>query len=284
MFGFQRVGDLAWAFADLRGKGFLMGATAGRTTLLGEGLQHDDGHSPVLASVVPTCAIYDPAYAYEVAVIIQDGIRRMYQEMEDRFYYITIYNENYIQPPMPEGVADGILKGIYRYSSSENPMAQLFGSGPMLNEALRAQKILAERYQVATDVWSVTSYSELRRDALAVDRWNRLHPTEQPRVPHIVNVMQHTPGPIVASSDYLKAVPDGIAPWLQGRMTSLGTDGFGRSENREHLRRFFEISAEAIAQATLSALSRSGAIPADKAAAAIAELGFHPEKRDPAKS
>jgi pyruvate dehydrogenase E1 component len=285
MFGFQRVGDLIWAFADSRGKGFLMGATAGRTTLLGEGLQHDDGHSPVLASVVPTCAIYDPAFAYEVAVIIQDGIRRMYQEMEDRFYYITIYNENYAQPPMPEGVRDGILKGIYRYSAApEGAVAQLFGSGPMLNEALRAQKILAEKYQIPTDVWSVTSYSELRREALAAERWNRLHPSEPAKTPYIAEVMKNTSGPIVASSDYMKSVPDGLAPWLNGRMTSLGTDGFGRSENREHLRRFFEISAEAIAQATLSALARQGAIPAMKAEVAIAELGFHPEKRDPAKS
>jgi pyruvate dehydrogenase E1 component len=287
MFGFQRVGDLCWAFADLRGKGFLMGATAGRTTLLGEGLQHDDGHSPILASVVPTCAIYDPAYAYELAVIIQDGIRRMYQEMEDRFYYITIYNENYAQPEMPqiEGLHEGILRGIYKLSPApEGALAQLFGSGPMLNEALRAQKILAERYQIPTNVWSVTSYSELRRDALSVERWNRLHPTAEQRVPHIVSTLRDANGPIIASSDYLKAVPDQIAPWLPGRLTSLGTDGFGRSENREHLRRFFEISAEAIAQATLSALARSGAIFADKAEAAIAELGFHPEKRDPAKS
>ncbi|MBZ5604405.1 MAG: pyruvate dehydrogenase (acetyl-transferring), homodimeric type [Acidobacteriia bacterium] len=287
MFGFQRVGDLAWAFADLRGKGFLMGATAGRTTLLGEGLQHDDGHSPILASVVPTCAIYDPAYAYEVAVIIQDGIRRMYQEMEDRFYYITIYNENYVQPPMPEGdgIREGILHGIYKYSAApEGAMAQLFGSGPMLNEALKAQKILAERYQIPTDVWSVTSYSELRRDALQVERWNRLHPSDPAKTSYIASTMQHTSGPIIASSDYIKSVPDQIAPWLQGRLTSLGTDGFGRSENREHLRRFFEISAEAIAQATLSALARSGAIPPMKAEVAIAELGFHPEKRDPAKS
>ena len=287
MFGFQRVGDLAWAFADLRGKGFLMGATAGRTTLLGEGLQHDDGQSPILASVVPTCAIYDPAFAYELAVIIQDGIRRMYQEMEDRFYYITIYNENYVQPPMPEheGVREGILRGIYKYSAApEGAMAQLFGSGPMLNEALKAQKILAERYQIPTDVWSVTSYSELRRDALSVDRWNRLHPSEPVKTPYIAEVMSKTSGPIIASSDYLKSVPDQLAPWLHGRLTSLGTDGFGRSENREHLRRFFEISAEAIAQATLSALARSGAIPPMKAEVAIAELGFHPEKRDPAKS
>ena len=185
MFGFQRVGDLWWAFADQRGKGFLMGGTAGRTTLLGEGLQHQDGHSPILASVVPTCAIYDPAYAYELAVIIQDGIRRMYQEMEDRFYYITVYNENYQQPPMPEidGIREGILAGIYKYRpAADGPAAaQLFGSGSILNEALRAQQILAERYQIPADVWSVTSYNQLRREALAVERWNRLHPSLEPK-------------------------------------------------------------------------------------------------------
>jgi pyruvate dehydrogenase E1 component len=287
MFGFQRVGDLIWAFADLRGKGFLMGGTAGRSTLLGEGLQHQDGHSPILASTVPTCAIYDPAYAYELAVIIQDGIRRMYQEMEDRFYYITVYNENYVQPPMPEGdaIRKGILRGIYKYRAApEGPAAvQLFGSGSILNEALRAQQILAERYQIPADVWSVTSYNELRRQALSVERWNRLHPSMESKTPYIVKVLECAPGPIIAATDYMKAVPDQIAPWIQtGRLTSLGTDGFGRSENREYLRRFFEISAEAIAQAALSALARSGAINSMRAEVAIAELGFHPEKKDPA--
>ncbi|HUA87762.1 MAG TPA: pyruvate dehydrogenase (acetyl-transferring), homodimeric type [Bryobacteraceae bacterium] len=287
MFGFQRIGDLCWAFADVRGKGFMMGATAGRTTLLGEGLQHDDGHSPILYSVIPTCAIYDPAYAYELTVIIQDGIRRMYQEQEDRFYYITVYNENYAQPPMPEGdgVREGILRGIYKYRAAEEGEAavQLFGSGSILNEALRAQKILAERYQISADVWSVTSYNELRREGLAVERWNRLHPSEERKTPHIVNVLQGASGPIIAATDYIKAVPDQLAPWLNGRLTSLGTDGFGRSENREHLRRFFEISAEAIAQGALSALARTGAIDARRAEAAIAELGFAPEKRDPSR-
>jgi len=289
MFGFQRVGDLIWAFADLRGKGFLMGGTAGRSTLLGEGLQHQDGHSPILASTVPTCTIYDPAYAYELAVIIQDGIRRMYQEMEDRFYYITIYNENYIQPTMPEGegIREGILRGIYKYrAAADGPAAvQLFGSGSILNEALRAQQILAERYQIPADVWSVTSYNELRREALSVERWNRLHPSHESKTPHIAKVLEGSSGPIVAASDYMKAVPDQLAPWIQtGRLTSLGTDGFGRSENREYLRRFFEISAEAIAQAALSALSRTGAINAMRAEVAIAELGFHPEKVDPSRA
>jgi pyruvate dehydrogenase E1 component len=285
MFGYQRVGDLIWAFADSRGKGFLLGGTAGRSTLLGEGLQHQDGHSPMLFSAVPTCAIYDPAYAYELAVIIQDGIRRMYQEQEDRFYYLTVYNENYAQPPMPEGegIRDGILKGIYKYGPAPggNAVAQLFGSGSILNEALRAQQILAERYQIATDVWSVTSYNELRREALSIDRWNRLHPADEQKTPYIVSALAGAPGPIIASTDYVKAIPDQLSPWLRERLHTLGTDGFGRSENREYLRKFFEISAEAIAQATLSALARSGVIDPQRAAAASAELGFDPDKRDP---
>jgi pyruvate dehydrogenase E1 component len=293
MFGYQRVGDLIWAFADSRGKGFIMGGTAGRSTLLGEGLQHQDGHSPLLFSVVPTCAIYDPAYAFELAVIIQDGIRRMYQEREDRFYYLTVYNENYVQPPMPglaegntEAIRDGILKGMYRYRASETgtAVAQLFGSGSILNEALRAQQILAERYQVAADVWSVTSYNELRREALAIERWNRLHPAAEPQVPYLVRALAGASGPIIASSDYIKAIPDQLSPWLPNRLHSLGTDGFGRSENREFLRRHFEISAEAIAQATLSALARSGAMDVQRAEVAIAELGFNADKKDPARA
>jgi pyruvate dehydrogenase E1 component len=288
MFGYQRVGDLIWAFGDSRGKGFLLGGTAGRSTLLGEGLQHQDGHSPMLFSAVPTCAIYDPAYAYELAVIVQDGIRRMYQEAEDRFYYLTVYNENYAQPPMPEGegVREGILRGIYKYRPAENgpAAAQLFGSGSILNEAIRAQQILSERYQIPTDVWSVTSYNELRREALEVERWNRLHPAEPSRKPYIVNVLEGSAGPVVASSDYMKAIPDQLAPWIGERLNSLGTDGFGRSENREHLRHFFEISAEAIVQATLSALARTGALSVQRAEVAIAEMGFHPEKRDPSRA
>jgi pyruvate dehydrogenase E1 component len=288
MFGYQRVGDLIWAFGDSRGKGFLLGGTAGRSTLLGEGLQHQDGHSPMLFSAVPTCAIYDPAYAYELAVIVQDGIRRMYQEAEDRFYYLTVYNENYAQPPMPEGegVREGILRGIYKYRPAENgpAAAQLFGSGSILNEAIRAQQILSERYQIPTDVWSVTSYNELRREALEVERWNRLHPAEPSRKPYIVNVLEGSAGPVVASSDYMKAIPDQLAPWIGERLNTLGTDGFGRSENREHLRHFFEISAEAIVQATLSALARTGALSVQRAEVAIAEMGFHPEKRDPSRA
>jgi pyruvate dehydrogenase E1 component len=287
MFGFQRVGDLNWAIADSRGKGFLLGGTAGRSTLSGEGLQHQDGHSPVLASTVPTCAIYDPAYAFELAVIIQDGIRRMYELGEDRFYYLTVYNENYVQPPMPEGdgIREGILRGIYKYRATSNgpAIAQLFGSGSILNEALRAQEVLWDRYQIPTDVWSVTSYNELRRDGIEVERWNRLHPSWVANVPYIAQVMGGTQGPIIASSDYMKALPDSLAPWLGSRLHTLGTDGFGRSENREHLRQFFEISANAIVQATISALARSGNFDIHRAQQAVAELGFDSERKNPAK-
>jgi pyruvate dehydrogenase E1 component len=283
MFGFQRIGDLVWAFGDARGKGFLMGGTAGRTTLSGEGLQHQDGHSLVLSSTVPTCHSYDPAYAYEIAVIVQDGIKRMYENQEDRFYYLTIYNENYAQPPMPEGVREGILNGIYRYRAAEAGKAQLhlFGSGPILNEALHAQKILAEKYQVGADVWSVTSYNELRRNALEVERWNRLHPTEPERRPYLLEALAGAEGPIVASTDYMKVVADQIAPWLPGRLVSLGTDGFGRSDNREYLRKHFENGANAIAAAALSRLARDGRFDKKRAHAAIAELGLDPESPDP---
>jgi pyruvate dehydrogenase E1 component len=287
MFGFQRVGDLIWAFGDSRGKGFLCGGTAGRTTLAGEGLQHQDGQSILLSSILPTCTTYDPAYAYEIAIIVQDGIRRMYQEQEDRFYYLTLYNENYPMPPMPQGLnPEGVLKGIYRYQAAENGGAkvQLFGSGPILNEALRAQQILAGKYGVPADVWSVTSYNELRREALGVDRWNRLHPDEPARTPYIVEALKGADGPVVAASDYMKVVADQIAPWLPGRMVTLGTDGFGRSDNREHLRKHFEISAESIAAAALSRLARDGQFDAAKARAAFAELGCDTEKIDPART
>ncbi len=286
MFGFQRIGDLIWAFADARGKGFLVGGTAGRTTLLGEGLQHEDGHSHVLFSVVPTCISYDPAFAYEIAVIVQDGIRRMYENNEDRFYYLTVCNENYVQPPMPEreGIREGILRGLYLYKASETGPAQvtLFGSGPILNEALKAQKLLAENYGVQADVWSVTSYNELRRDALATERWNRLHPAEPERKPYLLQALGNIDMPIIAATDYMKVVADQISPWLPGRLTALGTDGFGRSDNREHLRRFFEVDSQSIAAAALSRLARWGRYDANRAAAAIRELGVDPERGDPA--
>ena len=288
MFGYQRVGDLVWAFGDSRGKGFLVGGTAGRTTLAGEGLQHNDGHSPLLFSVVPTCVVYDPAYAFEIAVIVRDGIRRMYENNEDCFYYLTVYNENYPQPAMPDipDLQEGILRGLYKYRPAEGGKASvhLFGSGTILNEAVRAQQILAEKYQVAADVWSATSYIELRRDALACDRWNRLHPAEPERVPHLLKTLQGTEGPIIAASDYLKALPDSIQTWLPGRLVSLGTDGFGRSENRQHLRRHFENDAESIALSALVALAREGKFDKQRAARSVAELGIDPEKKDPAKA
>ncbi len=284
MFGFQRIGDLIWAFGDARGKGFLMGGTAGRTTLAGEGLQHQDGHSLVLSSTIPTCHNYDPAYVYEIAVIVQDGMRRMYQEAEDRFYYITLYNEDYAMPEMPSGVEQGILRGIYKYRPAAESKAsvQLFGSGTILNEALRAQEILAEKYGVAADVWSVTSYNELRRDALAIERWNRLHAAKPEKRPYILAALDGADGPIVAATDYMKAVPDQLSPWLQGRLVSLGTDGFGRSDNRQHLRRHFEINAESIAAAALSRLARGGKFDSQRAQNSFIELGLDPEKVDPA--
>jgi pyruvate dehydrogenase E1 component len=288
MFGFQRIGDMAWAFADSRGKGFLMGGTAGRTTMLGEGLQHQDGHSPVLSGTIPTCITYDPAYVYELAVIVQDGLRRMYQLGEDCYYYITMYNEDYINPAMPEaeGVREGILRGIYKFKASENgpAKAQLFGSGPILNEAIKAQAILAEKYNIPTDVWSVTSYNELRRDCLDVERYNRLHPAAKERKPYIVEALGDAPGPIIAASDYMKSLPDTLSPWLGARLSSLGTDGFGRSDNREHLRRHFEVDAASIVAATLSKLAREGVIKPKLAEKAFAELGLPTETAGAAKA
>jgi pyruvate dehydrogenase E1 component len=297
MFGFQRIGDLIWAAADQRTKGFLLGGTSGRTTLNGEGLQHEDGHSHVLASTVPNLLAYDPAYAYEVAVIIRDGLRRMYQEREDVFYYITLYNENYPMPPKPEGVDEGILKGLYKLRAAPPietppaggaaggeagaPRAHLLGSGSLLREALRAQQILAERYGVAADVWSATSYKALLRDALDAERWNMLHPEAEPRQPYVSSLFAGEDTPVIAVSDFMKAVPDQIARWLPGRLFSLGTDGFGRSDTREALRRFFEVDAECIVVATLHNLARRGAVDRQLVQQAIVDLGIDPEKANP---
>jgi pyruvate dehydrogenase E1 component len=287
MFGFQRVGDLIWAAADSRVRGFLLGATAGRTTLAGEGLQHQDGNSHVYSLPVPNCVSYDPAYAYELAVIIQDGIRRMYRDQESIFYYLTVLNEQYPMPPMPEGSREHILKGMYRLSRAANGTAklkaQLLGSGAILNEVLAAQKLL-EKYDVAADVWSVTSYQELYRDGHACDRWNMLHPAEPPRVPHVSQCMKDAPGVIVAASDYLKVLPDSIDRWMPRRVRSLGTDGFGRSEDRAHLREFFEVDARFVALATLAELAQEGQIDRTVVAQAIKDLEINPEKLNPAKS
>ncbi|MGH9266826.1 MAG: transketolase-like TK C-terminal-containing protein, partial [Acidimicrobiales bacterium] len=261
MFGFQRVGDLIWAFGDSRGRGFLLGATAGRTTLQGEGLQHDDGHSPVLASTVPNCRVYDPAFAYELAVIIEDGVSRMYGEKpEDCFYYITLYNETYSMPAIPEGAKDGILRGLYRYLPAPDAAhrARILASGTAMLAAVEAQQLLAEHHDVGAEVWSATSYKALREDALAAERWNRLHPTEAPRVPYVREALGSNGGPVVAVTDYMKAVPDQIARWVPGLFIPLGTDGFGFSDTRSALRRHFEIDAPHVAVAVLHGLATQG--------------------------
>ena len=288
MFGMQRVGDLVWSAADTRTRGFLIGGTAGRTTLAGEGLQHQDGHSHLLSLAVPNLLSYDPAFAYEIAVIIEDGIRRMFREGESVFYYITVMNEPYEMPSMPDGAREGILKGMYRLRVSEKKQGQarahLLGSGAILNEALRAQQILADRYDVAADVWSVTSYQELYRDGHAAERWNRLHPGEKPRVPYVTQCLGDADGVLVAASDYLKALPDAIDQWLPQGIVSLGTDGFGRSDTRESLRVFFEVDAKSIVLATLTKLAQDGALDAAVLPKAIRDLGIDPDKRDPATS
>ncbi|MAG58991.1 MAG: pyruvate dehydrogenase (acetyl-transferring), homodimeric type [Planctomycetes bacterium] len=284
MFGFQRTGDQAWAFGDARGRGFLMGATAGRTTLNGEGLQHEDGQSHLLASTIPNLRCYDPAFAYELATIVKDGIRRMYVDGEDTWYYITIQNENYPMPPMPEGSEEGILRGLYRFRPSQenHPLeAQLFGSASILMQVLEAQEILATRFGVAADVWSATSYQLLRNDALRCERWNRLHPTETARVPHVARVLDGVDGPFIAASDYMKAVPDMIARWIPGEYVPLGTDGYGMSDTREALRRHFEVDAASIVVATLDALRHQGKITASELQSAIADLRIDTDKIDP---
>jgi pyruvate dehydrogenase E1 component len=286
MFGMQRVGDLVWAAADTRTRGFLLGGTAGRTTLSGEGLQHQDGHSHLLSLAVPNLISYDPAYAYEIAVIIEDGIRRMYVNGDSIFYYITVMNEQYEMPAMPDGAREGILRGMYRLRASQKKSkarAQLLGSGAILNEVVKAQQML-EQFDVAADVWSVTSYQELYREGHATERWNRLHPAEKPRVPYVTQCLGKAEGVFVAASDYVKALPDGIDRWLPRPLTSLGTDGFGRSEGRASLRDFFEVDAKHIAHATLVDLARAGAIDASVAQKAMATLGINPEKPNPAIS
>ncbi|HXG49159.1 MAG TPA: pyruvate dehydrogenase (acetyl-transferring), homodimeric type, partial [Methylomirabilota bacterium] len=284
MFGFQRIGDQIWCAGDMMVKGFLLGATAGRTTLNGEGLQHQDGHSHLLATTVPNLRAYDPAFAYEVAVIIHDGMKRMYEQGENVFYYITLYNENHTMPVMPPGVEDGILKGLYKFRPGPAGLkhkAHLLGSGPIIQSALKAQQILAEHYDVSADVWSATSYKQLRTEALACARWNMLHPLEPARQSYLESVLAPEQGVFVAVSDNMKLVPDQIAPWVPGGLTTLGTDGFGRSDTRERLRRFFEVDAESTVVATLAALARKGALGRDVVARAIKDLGVDPEKAAP---
>jgi len=287
MFGLQRISDFIWAAADMRCRGFLLGGTAGRTTLAGEGLQHQDGNSHILALPIPTLWAYDPAFAYEIAVIIQDGIRRMYKDGENIFYYITVMNEAYAMPPIPPGpeIRDGILKGMYKYRASQNKKsklrAQIFGSGAILREALKAQEILDEKYGLAADVWSVTSYKALYNDGINTERWNLLHPTEKPRVPYVSQCLGDAPGVLIAATDYLKALPNLVSKWVPRRLAALGTDGFGRSDGREALRNFFEVDARFITLATLHELLQDGKIEAAVVEKAIKDLGIDTEKANP---
>jgi pyruvate dehydrogenase E1 component len=288
MFGFQRIGDLIWAAGDSRTRGFLLGGTAGRTTLAGEGLQHQDGNSQLFAMAYPNCVSYDPAFAYELAVIIQDGIRRMYVDQESIFYYLTVMNEQYAMPAMPSGAHDGILKGLYRYRAAAEPgaklRAQLFGSGAILPEVVKAQEILESKYDVSADIWSITSYTELYRDGNAAERWNMLHPRETPRVPYVTQCLKDAPGVLIAASDYIKAMPNAIDRWLPRPLTTLGTDGFGRSETRASLREFFEVDYRYVIVATLAALARDGKIDASVVEQAIKAHSINPEKSNPAIS
>jgi pyruvate dehydrogenase E1 component len=291
MFGFQRVGDLIWAFGDSRGKGFMMGATAGRTTLNGEGLQHEDGHSLVLASTYPNLCAYDPAFAYETSAIIQDGIKRMYGEVpEDRFYYITLYNENYEMPKKPEGSDEGIIRGIYKFSSAtegkgkgkNRRKASILFSGTAWSAAVEAQKELAERHDVDADLYSVTSYKGLREDGLSTERWNRLHPNEKPRSAYITETLRNSSGPYIAVTDFMTMVPDQVSRWIPGHFSILGTDGYGRSDTREALRAHFETDSANIVVATLAALNNSGDGKPEEVADAIKHYGMDPERLDPA--
>ncbi|HEX8804021.1 MAG TPA: pyruvate dehydrogenase (acetyl-transferring), homodimeric type [Acidimicrobiales bacterium] len=284
MFGFQRVGDLIWSAADSRARGFLLGATAGRTTLLGEGLQHQDGHSQLLASTVPSVQAWDPAFAYEMATIVRHGLQQMLVDGVDVIHYLTLYNENYRMPPMPEGVAEGVIEGLYRWSDAPDGLAHratIVFSGTAQGAARAARQELADRWDVGADLWSATSYKRLREEALSTERWNRLHPTETPRTPRVTQLLGGDGGPVVAVTDFLKAVPDQVARWVRQPFVPLGTDGFGRSDTRERLRQFFEVDARHVVVATLWALAQQGEVKADVVADAIAHYGVDPEKVDP---
>jgi pyruvate dehydrogenase E1 component len=285
MFGFQRIGDLAWAAGDSRARGFLVGGTAGRTTLNGEGLQHEDGHSHLLASTIPNCVAYDPTYGYEVAVIIRDGLRRMLTEQEDVFYYLTLMNENYAHPALPAGAEEGIVRGMYLLRESsvaeDKPRVQLLGSGTILREVLAAAELLESEHGVAADVWSVTSFTELARDGLEAERWNRLHPTEQPRRSYVAAQLDGSRGPAVAATDYMRAFAEQIRPSMPGAYTVLGTDGFGRSDYRVKLRRFFEVDRHYVAVAALKALADGGELEPAAVQKAIKRYGIDPDRPAP---
>jgi pyruvate dehydrogenase E1 component len=289
MFGFQRVGDLAWAAGDMRARGFLLGGTSGRTTLNGEGLQHEDGHSHLMASTIPNCVSYDPTFAYELAVIIQDGLRRMYAEQEDIYYYITVMNENYAHPAMPEGAGEGILRGMHQISAGKagrnRLKVQLMGCGTILREVMAAAELLEKDFGVAADIWSVTSFNELRRDGLETARWNLLHPEAEPRRCYLEQCLRDHPGPVVAATDYMKVFADQIRAFLPqpAHYSVLGTDGFGRSDTRRALRGFFEVDRRYVAVAALKALADQEALPQKKVLEAIRKYGVDPEKPNPAR-
>jgi pyruvate dehydrogenase E1 component len=290
MFGFQRVGDLAWAAGDMRARGFLIGGTAGRTTLNGEGLQHEDGHSHVFSSVIPNCVSYDPTFGYEVAVIVHDGLRRMYAEQEDVYYYLTVMNENYQHPAMPEGVEEGILRGLYLLREGAKtkkgaPRVQLMGSGTILREVIAAADLLEADFGVVADVWSAPSFTELRRDGLDAERWNLLHPTSERRTSFVEQQLGTRPaGPVVAATDYMKSFADQIRAFIPRRYSVLGTDGFGRSDYRRNLRRFFEVDRYFVTVAALGALADEGTIPTSTVADAISRYDIDPDKPNPAKA
>jgi pyruvate dehydrogenase E1 component len=290
MFGMQRVGDLAWASGDLRARGFLLGGTAGRTTLNGEGLQHEDGHSHIISSVIPNCVSYDPTFAYEVVTIVQDGLTRMVENQEDVFYYITLMNENYPHPGLPEGAREGILKGMYKLpdpagagsgADKKAPRAQLLGCGTILREVMAAAELLKNDWGVAADVWSCPSFTELRRDGLQAARWNLLHPTEKPRASYVEQCLGATKGPVIAATDYMRTFADQIREFVPRRYKVLGTDGFGRSDSRDNLRRFFEVNRYYVTLATLKALAEEGEVPATKVAEAIRKYGIDANKPAP---
>jgi pyruvate dehydrogenase E1 component len=285
MFGFQRFGDFAWAAGDMRCRGFLLGGTAGRTTLNGEGLQHEDGQSQVYASTIPNCISYDPTFSYEVAVIVQDGLRRMYAEQQDVYYYITVMNENYQHPAMPEGAEASIIKGMYRFgggdAKAKAPRVQLLGSGTIFREVIAAADLLRSDWGVESDLWSCPSFTELARDGRAVERNNMLHPNEKPELSHLERCLGGTKGPVIAATDYVRAYPEQIRPYVRRRFLVLGTDGFGRSDTREKLRHFFEVDRFYVAVAALKALADDGAVPAAKVAEAMKKYGIDPSKPAP---
>ena len=284
MFGYQRIGDFLWAAADMRTRGFLLGATAGRTTLAGEGLQHQDGHSHLAVSVIPNINAYDPAFAYELAVIVQNGLERMVENREPLMYYVTLYNENYVQPAMPKGIEEEIIRGMYKIRSGnlgKYPRAQLLGSGPILREVMAAAELLEKDWKVDVDIWSVTSYSELRKDAEDKTRWNILHPTKEFKTPYVTQCMEYARGPVIAASDYVRLVAEQVSAFIPNSFTALGTDGFGRSEARDELREFFEVNRYYIVLATLNALAQEGQIKLTEVQKAIKQYKIKPDKKNP---